>query len=194
MLNYLAIWKLNDGFEPGRIADSGHSALVPAQNFPTADGTIAVICFKEKFWTRLCRLVGRPELADDPRFPTFRERLANKAVLIPILRDVFASRTTAEWIALLSGEVPCAPVNDLAAALADPQVAARRMIVEVEHPVRGTIREVGTPVKVDGAHPPLRPAPRLGEGTVALLEEAGFSREEIDGLVSDGVCLGVWRG
>jgi len=187
MLNYLAIWSLNDGFEPGRIADSGHPVLVPAQNFATADGTIAVICFKEKFWERLCERIDRPELASDARFLRFPDRLAHKAELLAILKPIFASRSTAEWVGLLTGQVPCAPVNDLAAALRDPQLLARDMIVEIEHPTRGPIREVASPIKMDGRSMPLAPAPALGEHTDEVLREAGIDHGEIESLRSAGV-------
>ena len=181
MLSYLAAWQMNDGYAPGRVEDSGHPALVPAQNFATADGTIAVICFKEKFWERLCDLAGLPELRDDPRFERFPQRLAHKAALIAILKPVFARRTTAEWLAILSGRVPCAPVNDLAGALADPQLAARGTIIEIPHPAR-PLHEVASPVRVDGAAIPRRPAPALGADTEAILLEAGFGPEEIASL------------
>jgi crotonobetainyl-CoA:carnitine CoA-transferase CaiB-like acyl-CoA transferase len=160
--------------------------LVPAQNFATADGTIAVVCFKEKFWERLCAKLGRPELAEDPRFRRFPDRLAHKDELLAILKPIFAARPSAEWAVLLGGEVPSAPVNDLETALREPQLAAREMIVTVEHPTAGPIREVGCPIKV-GAPPPLRPAPRLGEHADEVLEQAGIGRDERADLRAAGV-------
>jgi crotonobetainyl-CoA:carnitine CoA-transferase CaiB-like acyl-CoA transferase len=171
MLSYFAIWTLNRPWQPDRIADSGHQSLVPAQNFPTRDGWIVVFCNKDKFWQALVDALERPELARDPRFSTFADRLANKAALVSLLKSAFATRTTAEWLTRLRGRVPCAPVNTIAEALADAQVLAREMIMEVEHPRFGIVREVASPVKTAGAIIRPAPAPQLGEHTYAILSE-----------------------
>jgi crotonobetainyl-CoA:carnitine CoA-transferase CaiB-like acyl-CoA transferase len=169
MLSYYAIWALNRDWEPARVEDSGHQSLVPAQNFPTRDGWIVIFCNKAKFWMSLIEAMELPEVARDPRFATFADRSVHKAALVPILSARFAERTTAEWLARLRGRVPCAPVNTIAQALADEQVAARDMIVEVKHPQFGVLREVGTPVKTEGAAPNLSPAPALGQQTDEIL-------------------------
>ncbi len=169
MLSYYAIWALNRDWQPARVEDSGHQSIVPAQNFPTRDGWIVVFCNKEKFWTSLVQAMELPAVARDPRFATFADRLAHKAVLVPILKARFAEHTTSEWLVRLRGRVPCAPVNTVAQALADEQVAARDMIVEVKHPRFGVLREVGTPVKTEGAAPNLTPAPALGQHTDEIL-------------------------
>jgi len=169
MLSYYAIWALNRDWQPARVEDSGHQSIVPAQNFPTRDGFIVIFCNKEKFWTSLVQAMDLPEVARDPRFATFADRLAHKSVLVPILKARFAECTTSEWLSRLRGKVPCAPVNTIAEALADEQVAARDMIVEVKHPRFGVLREVGSPVKTEGAAPNLSPAPALGQHTDEIL-------------------------
>jgi crotonobetainyl-CoA:carnitine CoA-transferase CaiB-like acyl-CoA transferase len=169
MLSYYAIWALNRDWEPARVEDSGHQSLVPAQNFPTRDGWIVVFCNKEKFWTSLIEAMELPDVARDPRFATFADRSVHKAALVPILSARFAERTTAEWLARLRGHVPCAPVNTIAQALADEQVTARDMIIEIKHPRFGVLREVGTPVKTEGATPNLSPAPALGQHSDDIL-------------------------
>ena len=169
MLSYYAIWTLNRPWQPDRVADSGHQSLVPAQNFPTADGWIVVFCNKAKFWEALVDALELPELARDERFATFADRLAHKDALVAILKARFAERTTEAWLARLRGRVPCAPVNTVAQALADPQVRARDMILEVEHPRFGLVREVASPVKTPGAITHPAPAPRLGEHTETIL-------------------------
>jgi crotonobetainyl-CoA:carnitine CoA-transferase CaiB-like acyl-CoA transferase len=171
MLSYFAVWTLNRDWIPERTRDSAHQTLVPAQNFPTRDGWIVVFCNKDKFWRDLVDVLGAPGLADDPRFRGFGERFANREALLPLLRERFAARTTQEWLERLRGRVPCAPVNDVRQALADPQVLARDMIVEVAHPEFGTLREVRSPVRTDGEIRRPRRAPRLGEHTDEILRE-----------------------
>jgi crotonobetainyl-CoA:carnitine CoA-transferase CaiB-like acyl-CoA transferase len=171
MLSYFAIWALNRGWQAGRVAASGHQSLVPAQNFPTRDGWIVVFCNKEKFWQALIDAMSLPEVARDARFATFADRLAHKDALLPILEARFAERTTDDWLARLRGRVPCAPVNTLAQALEDAQVRARGMIVEVEHPELGTLREVASPVRTAGTVATPAPAPRLGQHTDEILRE-----------------------
>jgi crotonobetainyl-CoA:carnitine CoA-transferase CaiB-like acyl-CoA transferase len=171
MLSYFAIWALNRDWQARRVADSGHQSLVPAQNFPTRDGWIVVFCNKEKFWQALIDAMGLAEVGRDPRFATFADRLAHKDVLTPILEARFGERTTADWLERLRGRVPCAPVNTLAQALDDEQVRARGMIVEVEHPELGRLREVASPVRTAGTDHALAPAPGLGQHTDQILRE-----------------------
>jgi len=171
MLSYVATWTLNRDWEAARVADSGHQTLVPSQNFRTADGWIVVFCAKEKFWHALVEAMDLAPLARDPRFATFPDRLRHKAALLAILRPRFRERTTAEWLARLRGRVPSAPVNTVRQALEDEQVRAREMILAVEHPVWGPIREVASPIKTPGAVRQPAPAPRLGQHTGEILAE-----------------------
>jgi crotonobetainyl-CoA:carnitine CoA-transferase CaiB-like acyl-CoA transferase len=188
MLSYFAVWTLNRDWIAERTPDSAHQILVPAQNFPTRDGWIVVFCNKDKFWRDLVETLGVPELAEDARFRSFADRFANRETLLPLLRARFEARTTADWLERLRGRVPCAPVNDVRQALADPQVLARDMIVEVEHPEFGTLREVRSPVRTEGEIRQPRRAPRLGEHTDSILGDVlGYSASTIARLRSTGV-------
>lgn len=171
MLNYLAVFNLNRDIEPRRLPGSAHQTLVPSQNFPTRDGFIVIMCMKEKFWQRLAELMGLAHLLDDPRFETFADRLQHRDELIPILKQRFQTRTTAEWLTVLGGTVPCAPVNTISQALNDEQTRARDMVIAYEHPRFGSIREVGCPIKMDDVHPRYTPAARLGADTEDVLRE-----------------------
>ena len=187
MLSYFAIWTLNRDWAPTRVADSGHQALVPAQNFPTRDGWIVIFCNKEKFWTALVEALELPAVGGDVRFRTFADRLAHKDVLVPILKTRFAERTTAEWLARLRGKVPCAPVNTIAQALDDEQVRARDMVIEVKHPRFGVLREVASPVKTPGAILTPAPAPSLGQHTDEVLGDLlGYTADRIAALRAAG--------
>jgi crotonobetainyl-CoA:carnitine CoA-transferase CaiB-like acyl-CoA transferase len=188
MLSYFAVWTLNRDWIAERTASSAHQTLVPAQNFATRDGWIVIFCNKDKFWRDLVETLGAPELAEDARFRTFGDRFAHKDTLLPLLQARFATRTTEEWLDRLRGRVPCAPVNDVRQALADPQVLARDMIVEVEHPDFGPLKEVRSPVRTDGEirHPAR--APRLGEHTDQILREIlSYSNGTIARLRATGV-------
>jgi crotonobetainyl-CoA:carnitine CoA-transferase CaiB-like acyl-CoA transferase len=188
MLSYFAVWTLNRDWIAERTASSAHQTLVPAQNFATRDGWIVIFCNKDKFWRDLVETLGAPELAEDARFRTFGDRFAHKDTLLPLLQARFATRTTEEWLDRLRGRVPCAPVNDVRQALADPQVLARDMIVEVEHPDFGPLKEVRSPVRTEGEirHPAR--APRLGEHTDQILREIlSYSDTTIARLRETGV-------
>lgn len=189
MLAYLAIWTLNRDYEPRKTADSAHATLVPSQNFQTKDGWIVIFCAKEKFYQNLVAAMGSPDLAEDARFKTFADRYKNKALLLPILKGRFRERTAAEWLELLRGKVPCAPVNSIRQALEDSQVSARQMILEVEHPVYGRIKEVASPIKM-GETPEPQPAPALGQHTDAILHgRLGYTPERIADLRERGIIL-----
>lgn len=187
MLNYLAVWSLSYGYQLQRQPDSAHQTLVPSQSFRTRDGHIVIMCMKEKFWQRLARLIDLPELISEPRFRTFADRLVHRRELVAILQRVLATRTTAQWVERFRGQVPCAPVYTVEQALADLQVQARAMVVEVEHPRFGRLRQVGCPVKLDEVQPRYRPASPLGGDTDALLRDLlGLSSGELHDLRRQG--------
>jgi crotonobetainyl-CoA:carnitine CoA-transferase CaiB-like acyl-CoA transferase len=188
MLSYFATWTLNRDWEPARVAHSGHQTLVPSQNFRTADGWIVIFCAKEKFWHALVDALELPGLARDARFATVADRLAHKAALLAVLEPRFRTRPTEEWLTRLRGRVPCAPVNSVREALADEQVQARDMILEVAHPEFGVLREVASPIKTAGAITHPAPAPALGQHTEEILRDLlGYDVGRIRALRAAGV-------
>ncbi len=186
-LNYMAAWTLDRGWRPARRAGGAHQSLVPSQSFETADGWLVIMVMKEKFWQRLVERLEEPALGEDPRFRTFADRLAHRDALEPLLAAIFRRRTTAAWLARLRGHVPVAPVYRIDEALADEQVTAREMVVEVAHPRFGTLRQVGCPIKMAGVTPRYRPAAALGADTEAILEEIGLDAAARAALRARGV-------
>ncbi|MCE7482026.1 CoA transferase [Microbacterium profundi] len=189
MLTYPAIWALNGDFEPKRTHNSAHPSVVPFQAFQAADGWMTVACVKEKFWVRLTGVIGRPELAEDPRFATFAARRENSVELLRILDAAFLTRTVEEWLAdLRAAAVPCGPVQTVRQALDDPHTIARGLVVETEHPRFGTIRQVRSPVHVSGQEVEYRRAPQRGEDAGYVLGELlGYDDDHIQRATTAGV-------
>ena len=180
--NYLATWYLNKGESQQRLPRSAHPSLVPCQLYRTGDGWIFIMCNKEKFWAALCDALGHAEWKDDPRFRTFTERLEHRDEITRILDQALAERSTEQWLGILSGTVPVAPVNDIAQALDNPFVAEEGRLQSLTHPTDGTYRMVANPVRSSEGETPSQPAPGLGQHTNDLLDELGYSKERIDGL------------
>jgi crotonobetainyl-CoA:carnitine CoA-transferase CaiB-like acyl-CoA transferase len=195
-LTYLGTWVASRDYEPVRRANSAHQSMVPFQNFASEDGWLVVACPKQSLWQKLCEAVGRPDLATDERYASFGDRYRNRDELLDVLDAMFATRTTAEWVDLLTAAgVPCAPVNDVAGALAEEQVAARGGLVEIDHPVLGAVRQVPSPFRFDGVELPTARGPLRGEDTAALLRDiCGYPDSRIDELAESGVFGDVATG
>lgn len=168
---------------------SAHQLSAPYQALPTSDGYLTIGGATQSNWARLCRAVGRAELLADPRFTLNADRMANRAALEQTLSETFMTRTTAHWIGVLDrAGVPCGPINDMSQVYADPQVVARDMVVEIDHPTAGAIRNVGIPVKFSETPGTVRrPPPRLGEHTHEVLVEFGYTSDEIAALEQRGI-------
>ena len=188
LLGYLGTWHLTGGFEPERVADSGHPSLVPFQLFEAGDGWLVVGCAKEKFWRRLTEVVGRPELADDPRFADFEARRRNKDELTGLLGEIFRTRGASEWLAALQAAgVPSGPVLSAPEALRDPHTLARGLVADTEHPHFGTVRQPVTPVRVGPPRSDHHRAPPLDADRGHVLENLlGYDQARIDALPAQG--------
>jgi len=181
--NYLAT-----GQTPGRFGNA-HPSIVPYEPFPTADGAVAVAVGADDQYRRLCLAAGRPDLGDDPRFRTNAGRVTHRATLIPLLQELFQTRSTREWVELLlSIGVPVGEINTVAQALEDPQVQARDMVREVDHPTAGRIKLLGPVAKFSRSELAVTAPPPLGRDTDAVLRDRlGFSDGEIADLRRQGV-------
>ncbi len=188
LLTYVAQYFFCDGINPGP-QGTEHMAIVPYQAFQTKDGYLVAAALTEKFWQGLCRALELPHLIDDPRFITNDARRVNRAQLVPLLAEAFRQRTTDEWQARLDAEsVPWGPINKIDRVVSDPQIRARRMIIELEHPTIGKLPMLGNPVKVQGMADPHIPPPLRGQHTRQILSELlGYSPEQIAELEREQV-------
>lgn len=176
---------------PGPIG-TRHPTATPFQAFPTQDGHIvlAISWGVDNQWELFCVTIGHPELIDDPRFATPTARTDHHAELEPIISNALQKRPTAEWLEELEAiGVPCGPLNNIAQAAAMPQIAARDMLPEVEHPADFRLRIPNTPVKLSRTPGGIKgPSPRLGEHTSEVLRELlGLPEEDIECLRREGV-------
>lgn len=190
LLTYPGTWHMTAGYEPARTHHSAHPSLIPFQAFEAADGWLVVGCAKEKFWQRLTVVMGRPELGEDPRFATFADRNRNREVIIPLLEEIFRTRTVADWLApMYAASIPCAPINDVADALVDPHTLERNLIAETESEALGQVRSLRSAVRVGppGAdRAPTRPAPAMGADTKRVLKDLGYDDDRIAALRASG--------
>ncbi|MBX0329501.1 CoA transferase [Oscillochloris sp. ZM17-4] len=179
---------LVSGSPPARQGNA-HATIVPYQPFAAADGHVMVAVGNDGQFARLCGALGRPEWATDPRFTSNPARVAARDELVPMIAEVMAGRPAAAWVeALLAADVPCAPVNDIPAALADPQAQARGMVREIPAEGGPPVRLVGPAPKLSATPAAVRSAPpRHGQHTEAVLRELlGYDQARIAELRESG--------
>ena len=167
-LGYAAIWYLNEKYVPERQSRSAHFSLAPVQTLPTADGWVFVMCLTEKFWSALLGVIGRPELARDPRFATAKARNENRDPLTAELDREFRKQRTSHWLKALGGLLPIAPVYELDRALDAPFVRDR-MVSQVPHPARRDLRILSNPIKINGERLAQQACPPAGADNDAVL-------------------------
>ena len=164
---------------------TAHVSSVPLRAYKTKDTYIVIEAFMDHFWRNLCHVLELDHLADDPRFNSRQNRLTNRKELDLILEEAFLKKTTDEWQALFDiTEVPAGPINALDKVFADPQVLARNMVVEIDSPHTGKLKDVGNPIKMSGVDAPVyNPPPLLGEHSEVILSSMlGYTKEMIDNL------------
>ncbi|MNV68962.1 Succinyl-CoA:(R)-benzylsuccinate CoA-transferase subunit BbsF [compost metagenome] len=135
-------------------------------------------------------MAGQPQWADDPRFATNKLRVANRAVLIPLIRQATVFKTTSEWVAQLEqAGVPCGPINDVAQMFADPQVKARGLAIELPHALAGMVPQVASPIRLSETPVEYRFAPPLlGEHTLEVLQRVlGLNAGAVSAFKASGV-------
>lgn len=168
-LTYPGLWYLNEGDVSPRMPRSAHLSLAPVQTFPTRDGWIFIMCMTQKFWLALCQATGRADLVENPLFADPNMRARNRAAMTDALDPTFRTRTTAEWLASLNGLLPAAPVHRLDQALDSPFARATGMVSEVPHAVKGTLRVISNPLRIDGDRPTQAACSPLGADNDTIL-------------------------
>lgn len=162
-----------------------HPSITPFSSFKTKDGFVIIAIGNDNLWAKFCSVVERTELIDDTRFKTNPDRTKYWNELEPILNEIFSEKTTDEWLEVLEkAGIPCGPINDVERVVKDPQIKAREMLVELEHPVAGKMKVPGIPVKFSETPGQIEnPAPLLGQHTEEILAGMlGFSDNEIENL------------
>ncbi len=181
---------LSTGVAPRRLGNA-HPNIVPYQDFPTADGDFILTVGNDSQFRKFAEVAGRPEWAEDSRFKSNALRVAHRAELIPLIRQVTVFRTTTQWVAELEAAgVPCGPINDLAQVFADPQVVARGLAIKLPHALGGTVPLVASPIRLSQTPVEYRRAPPLlGEHTQAVLRDVLGLSDEAIALLHEGLVL-----
>lgn len=180
---------LTTGVSPKRLGNA-HPNIVPYQDFPTADGDFILTVGNDSQFRKFAEVAGQPSWADDPRFASNKQRVANRAVLVPLIRQATVFKTTAQWVEQLEAVgVPCGPINELAQVFADPQVQARGLAFELPHALAGLVPQVGSPIRLSETPVEYRRAPPLlGEHTQEVLARVlGVTMVDLELLRQSGV-------
>jgi crotonobetainyl-CoA:carnitine CoA-transferase CaiB-like acyl-CoA transferase len=179
---------LNTGTPPQRWGNA-HANIVPYQTFACLDGHIIVAAGNDSQYQKFVEAGGRPELAHDPLFATNPLRVQHRDTLVPLLAAMVRTRSRADWIARLEAVgVPCGPINDIADVFANPQVQARQLAIDLQHPSAGSVKLVRSPMRMSATPAgSTLPPPLLGQHTDDVLREVlGKSAEEIAALRAAG--------
>jgi formyl-CoA transferase len=182
--NYLA------SGEPPKRWGNAHPNIVPYQTFATSDGHIIVAVGNDGQYQKFVAVGGRPELAADERFATNPMRVRHRDILVPLLAEMVRTRTKQQWIDLLEAAgVPCGPINNLDEVFVNPQVAARKLRIDLPHPTGGTVKLVGSPMKLSATPPRYdMPPPLLGQHTEEVLRDVlGHNAAQIAALREKGI-------
>ena len=179
---------MSTGVEPEPLG-SAHRMSAPYQALECSDGYVTVGAANDGLFKVLCRVLGHPDWINDPRFKDDSARVKNRLELARCIEAVTLGETKSYWLERFDENgIPSGPINSYAESLSDEHLVNREMVVETKNPTLGTIRTLGSPVKMS-ATPFLtgRPAPVLGQDTESVLQEAGYSSEEVDQFTKDKI-------
>jgi len=192
-MGYQGLWFLNDGFVAGRQPRSAHTTQVPSQLYRTADGWLYVACLSQKFWELLCEKIDHRELMDDQRFRVNENRLENRRILTDVLDGIFSKKPTNEWLELLSGTIPCAPVADTRQTFENPFIRDSGKIISVPYgksSKRTAVEFIAPPFRFNGKlFTDFKVGPRLGEHTAEILQSLGYNNDTITQLEAKQIVI-----
>jgi formyl-CoA transferase len=187
----LQVWEVTEAVYTGRVPQptgSAHRLGAPYQAYRCADGAITVGADSSRHWAAFCSVVGLDNLTSDPRFSTNASRMVNLHELQTIVEEQLAPYDRAHWLKEFEDAgIPAGPINSVPEAIEDPHTAARAMILEQEHPDFGTVRTLGPVVKLSRTAATVRTvAPRIGADSAQVLEDCGFTTDEVNALLKAG--------
>jgi formyl-CoA transferase len=188
----LSVWEATEYFSGSGLPaplGSAHRMNAPYQAIRCADGYITIGANTNRLFQRLCTVLGRDEWSSEPDFASNGSRVRNRARLASLIESVMVQQPCHHWLSALdAADIPCGPINDYAQVFSDPQVAARAMVLETDHPVLGRLRTLGSPIKMSATPTDAtRRAPLLGEHTDDVLRDLGLNDIEIEALRKSGV-------
>ena len=184
-MNYLV-----SGVSPTRMGNA-HPNIVPYQVFPTADGHLIIAVGNDRQFKSLCKVLGNESLSTDKRYLSNKDRVANREQLVPVLAELTGTQTTDHWAAELdSAQVPYGPINDTEAVFSDPQIIARKLAIEIDHPIHGKVPGVACPVRLSETPARYNNAPpSLGADTLDILRlRLNLSSSDCNSLIEAGIC------
>ena len=190
----LSVWEATEFFSSGvapKPLGSAHRMSAPYQAIKCADGFITLGAANGRLFRRLCEVLGHSEWATESRFSSDSRRVEQREVLAEKIQSVTVGKSRAYWLSLFESEdIPCGPINDYAEVFDDPQILARSLVVETNHPTLGQISTLGTPLKLSETPlSPGRPGPLLGQHTDEVLLDFGFAVDDIDTLRASGAIV-----
>ena len=188
LLGYVAARYFATGEVMGPVG-SGHHSSVPYRAYEAKDGWIVIACMTDRFWPRICSVIGRPDMADDSRFGSFDQRTAAREEIDSAVEDAVRTKTVEDWCeALSAADVPHAPILNISDVVDHPQIRHRGLIHDLTHDSYGEFRAVGDPIHFVGRDKrPVDPPPLLGENTDKILKELGFDEFTISSLRSNRI-------
>ncbi len=187
LLNYMATMYFLSGVIPDKLGN-GHFVHVPYDTFQCSDGYIVIAVISDSFWEALLTIIPAEDLNTEEN-KSQPGRLKNKALINQRLNDILSTNTQAYWLEKLrAARIPCAPVYNLAQALSNEQVLARNMVVEVLHPLGGSVRMPGNPIKLSAtSEETYTPPPLLGQHNEEVFASIGLTAEEVEQLRECGI-------